>query len=66
MCRIEVAHVDSVDEEGAARGLTKAGQQLHERGLAASSRTDERQRVTGLERERHVVERMIRRTGIAE
>ena len=52
----EVAHVDAVDEHRARRRIVQPREQDDQRRLARAGDADERDRLPGLDRRRHVVE----------
>ena len=59
--RVDVAHVDAVDEHGAGRDVVQARDERDERRLARAGRADERERRAGVDRQRDVAQRGLGR-----
>ena len=57
----DVAHVDAVDEDGAARRIVQPREQADERRLAGAGRADERDGLPRLDAQRDVIEHERRR-----
>ena len=67
MDRVEggVTHVDAIDADRARTHVVEPGDEMADRGLAGSGRTDQRHQLARLDRERHVEEHLLGR-GLAE
>src|SRR5439155_19022077 len=63
---VHLTDVDAIEQDGAGGHVVEARDEIHERGLAAARRADDRDRLARLGRERHVAEDRVLGARIAE